>query len=298
MKKNTLKIDTIHQFNCCLGNKTLHPQISIIDLSKATRTNSSAKVNFYTILLIENESNEYIYGRKYYDYSNATMIFLPPGQFLQIDENKPLPPKGWLLAFHPYLICGTTLDLHINNYSFFAYRTDEALHLSLREKNKAIECLNHIEQELQHDIDRYSKILISRYIELLLDYCSRFYERQFITRCETNKSILCKMEVLLNEYFQSDKLENKTLPSSEYCANILCLSPYYFNDLLKFETGKTLDVYFELKRIEIAKKMLLDKDCNVNQVVKKLGFSSIQYFSKLFQKITGTAPNAYRLNQN
>lgn len=298
MKKNTLKIDTVHQCNSCMGNKTLHPLVSVIDLSKANLTDYSIKFNFYTVLLIENECDEYIYGRKYYDYSNATLRFLSPGQSIQLDEKKPLPQKGWLLAFHPHLICNTTLDMHINCYTFFSYLPDEALHLSLREKTKIIECLNNIEQEFQHAIDKHSKILISRHIELLLDYCTRFYERQFITRCEANKEILHKMELLLDEYIQSGKLEGKVLPSAEYCSDILHLSSSYFRDLLKFETGKTIDLHFQLKRMEIAKLMLSGKDSNVSQIARKLGFPNVQYFSRLFQKMTGVAPSEYRVSQN
>lgn len=298
MKKNTLKIDTVHQCNSCMGNKTLHPLVSVIDLSKANLTDYFIKFNFYTVLLIENECDEYIYGRKYYDYSNATLRFLSPGQSIQLDEKKFLPQRGWLLVFHPHLICGTTLDTHIDCDTFFSYLPDEALHLSLREKTKIIECLNNIEQELQHAIDKHSKILISRHIELLLDYCTRFYERQFITRCEANKEILHKMELLLDEYIQSGKLEGKVLPSAEYCSDILHLSSSYFSDLLKFETGKTIDLHFQLKRMEIAKSMLLGKDSNVSQIARKLGFSSVQYFSKLFQKMTGVIPSEYRMSQN
>lgn len=298
IKKNTLKIDTVHQCNSCLGHKTLHPLVSVIDLSKAGSTDYSIKFNFYTILIIENECDEFIYGRKHYDYSNATLIFLSPGQSIQLNKNNPLPKKGRLLAFHPHLICGTTLDMHIDNYTFFFYQTDEALHLSLREKAKIIECLNNIEQELQHAIDRHSKILISRHIELLLDYCTRFYERQFITRCEANKKILSKMELLLDEYIQSGKLENKILPSAEYCSDILCLSPCYFNDLLKFETGKTIDMYFQIKQIEAAKSILSHNDINVSRIARQLGFPSVQYFRKLFQEITGTYPDEYRVSRN
>ena len=296
--KKTLKIDTVHQCNCCFGNKTLHPLVSIIDLSKANQTDYSIKCNFYTILLIENECDEYVYGRKYYDYSNATLVFLSPGQSIHMNEIKPVSRKGWLLAFHPNLLCGTTLDMHIECYTFFAYHPEEALHLSLREKEKAIECLIQIERELQHTIDRHSKTLISRYIELLLDYCSRFYERQFITRCEANKKILCKVDILLDEFIKSGKLESKVLPSAEYCSNILNLSSCYFCDLLKFETGKTVDIYFQLKRMEVAKEMLLSKDNNVDEVAMKLGFPNVQLFNNLFLKMTGVTPGEYRINRN
>lgn len=143
--------------------------------------------------------------------------------------------------------------MNINNYTFFSYQVDESLHLSSREKTKVIECLNQVEQELQHAIDKYSKRLISRSIELLLDYCSRFNERQFITRCEVNKRIMNKTELLLDEYIQSGKLKSGILPLSKYCSGMLCLSSSYFNDLLKFETGKTIEEYVQMKRVEVTK---------------------------------------------
>lgn len=155
-----------------------------------------------------------------------------------------------------------------------------------------------IGDELQHAIDCHSKTLISRYIELLLDYCSRFYERQFITRNEANKVILNKTDILLDEYIQSGGLENSVLPSAEYCSNFLHLSPHYFNDLLLFETGKNIYEYFQQKRLETAKKMLLDKNNTVSIVANKLGYSNVQYFSRLFKKVTGIAPHEYRLSQN
>lgn len=298
MRPKTLKIDTVHQCNCCLGNETLHPLVSAIELSKAHLTDHSIQFNFYTILLIENECTDFIYGRKYYDYSNATLVFLSPGQSIRMDTKKPFPQNGWLLAFHPHLICGTSLGMDIDLYTFFSYSSNEALHLSLREKTKAVECLTSIEQELRHAIDRHSQIIISRYIELLLDHCSRFYERQFITRCEANKKILVKLDLLLDEYIESGKLKNGILPSAEYCAAILQLSPGYFNDLLKFETGKSICEYFQLKRLEASKKMLLDANNTVSMVANKLGYSNVQYFSRLFKKIIGVGPTEYRLVQN
>lgn len=155
-----------------------------------------------------------------------------------------------------------------------------------------------IEKELQHAIDCHSKTLISRYIELLLDYCSRFYDRQFITRNEVNKAILNKMDIALDDYIQSGQLKNGVLPSTKYCADILHLSPRYFSDLLKFETGKKLDEYFQLKRLEVAKEMLLGKGYTVRSVAEKLGYPSVQYFSNLFRKLVGVSPCEYRLSQN
>lgn len=291
MKENILNIATVHQCNCCLGNKTLHPLVSVIDLSKADLQQRTLKFDFYTILLLEEETLDFVYGRRYYDYSNATVVFLTPGQSLRTDEGMMLSQKGWLLAFHPDLIYHTSLGGHIKDYTFFSYQPKESLHLSLREKTKAIECINSIGQELEHAIDCHSKTLISRYIELLLDYCSRFYERQFITRNEANKVILQKTERLLDEYISSGRLKRNVYPTNEFCAGILHLSASYYNDLLEFETGKNLYEYFQLKRMEASKKMLSDKSNTVSMVAEQLGFSNVQYFSSLFKRITGVAQN-------
>lgn len=251
MKEKILNLETVHQCNCCMGNKTLHPLVSAIDLSKANLTERTLKFDFYTILLIEGQAEDFMCGRKYYDYSNATMIFLTPGQSI-----------------------------------------------NMREKTKAIECIYNIEQELKHAIDCHSKTLISRYIELLLDYCSRFYERQFITRNEVNKMILNQTDNFLVEYIEMGQLKSKGLPSMEYCGEIFHLSPHYFNDLLKIETGKSSDEYFQFKRIEAAKKMLLNGKLTVSQISDQLGFPSVQYFSRLFRKMLGISPNEYQLSQN
>lgn len=294
MKAKPLQIDTVHQCNCCLGCQTLHPLVSAIDLSQANLTDPLIRFNFYTILLLENKCTDFIYGRQSHDYSNATLLFLPPGQSVEMDTKKPLPKNGWLLAFHPHLLCGTTLATHIDDYSFFSYSADEALHLSQREMTKATECLSAIEQELRHAIDRHSQTIISRYIELFLDYCSRFYERQFITRCEVNKRLLSQLDTLLDAYIRSGQLAIHPQPSADYCAGKLHLSSRYFTDLLHFETGKSIDLYFQLKRMEVAKELLRDKNNDIVQISRLLGFPSVPYFSKLFKKLTGMTPNEHR----
>ena len=298
MKKKILKIESIHQCNCCLGYKTLHPLVSVIDLSKTGLTQQVIRFDFYTVLLLEGECENFLFGRKYYDYSNATIIFLFPGQPIELNTNNLSSPKNRLLAFHPDLLYDTALGKHINDYTFFRYQPDEALHLSLREKNKALDCFNNIEEELCHTIDYHSKTLITRNIELFLDHCTRFYDRQFITRNEENQGILKKIYRLMNEYIRSGQLQNGRLPSADYCGRLLNISPPYFSDLLKFETGKNIYEYFQLKRLETAKQMLLDKNNTVSQVVKQLGYPSNQYFSHLFKKITGIAPADYRFVQN
>ena len=186
MGDKVLKIGTVHQCNCCLGSKTLHPLVSVIDLSKADLSaHAGIKFDFYTILLSECKCEAYVYGHQYYDFSDGTLICLAPGESISMKEkNKRFPSKGWILAFHPDLICGTPLGLNIDNYTFFSYQPEEALHISLREKQIILEFMDRINQELERCIDRHSKKIVSKYIELLLDYCVRFYERQFITRNE------------------------------------------------------------------------------------------------------------------
>lgn len=298
MKEKILNIETVHECNCCLGCKTLHPLVSVIDLSQANRKQFTIKFDFYTIIMIEGEVEDFLYGRKYCDYSNASLVFLTPGEYIEIGAGELSGGKGWLLAFHPDLLYCTSLHGHINDYSFFYYKPDESLHLSLREKAKVMECLRNTGEELLHAIDCHSKTLISRYIELLLDYCTRFYERQFITREESNKAILCKLERILDAYIESGKLEAGELPDPGYCAGELDLSDAYFNDLIKFETGKTPLEYFQFKRFEIAKRMLLQDGSMPGYVARKLGFSNVRHFSLIFKKITGIPPREYRYSGN
>ena len=294
-----MDIKTVYDCNCRLGCKTLHPQVSIINLENPDLGQDAVKFEFYAILLIEKcDDGCCCCGRKYYDYSNATMVFLSPGEIFKMSEAGVLPDKGWLLAFHPDLLYRTSLRNHIQNYTFFSYRKEEALHLSQRETATITCCLENIEEELQHAIDAHTATILSRHIELMLDYCTRFYERQFITREDKNKNVLKKLDTLLDAYIDSDRLRSAILPSPEYCASELGLSASYFNDLLKFETGKNLDEYFQLKRLDVAKKMLLNAGSTPTYVARQLGYPNVQYFSRLFKAITGTAPNEYRLSRN
>ena len=256
--KDTLDIKSVCECNRRLGCKTLHPQASIINLEHPDLEQETVKFEFYAVLLIEKCTDGCCCcGRKYYDYSNATMVFLKPGEVFRMSEAGVLPDKGWLLAFHPDLLYRTSLKNHIKDYTFFSYDKEEALHLSGRETATITCCLENIEDELHHAIDTHTATILSRHIELMLDYCARFYERQFITREDKNKNVLEELEILLDDYITSGRLRDSLLPTPEYCATKLGLSVSYFNDLLKFETGKTLDGYFQLKRLEVAKKMLL-----------------------------------------
>lgn len=293
--KDILNLDTIHQCNCLFGEKTLHPLVSVIDLSKADgERQRQLKLGFYAVLLVEYPCECFIYGRKEYDFSDGTLLFFSPGE--TIEEKQPLfGNKGWLVTFHPELIKSTSLGLNIENYTFFNYRKEESLHISLREKRCILRCLEDIDTELHWSIDCYSRTLISKHIELLLDYCTRFYTRQFITRCEANKKIIGKVRRMIDDYFMAGRVNFTGLPTAKQCAAQLQLSPAYLQDLLKQETGMTMCEYVQSQRIETAKKWLLEREKTTALIAKELGFSSTQYFIRLFKKITGAAPEEYKM---
>lgn len=300
MGEEILDIKNVYECNRYLGCKTLHPQASVVNLGNPTVSiQSFVRFDFYAILLAEecaDENNSC--GRKYYDYSYATMIFLTPGEIFRMNEAKALPNKGWLLTFHPDLLFRTTLKKHLKDYTFFSYWKEEALHLSQRETRTAICCFENIIEELNRAIDVHTGTILSRHIELLLDYCSRFYERQFITRENRNKMLLEKLDRMLVDYIRSGQLQNGHLPEPTYYADQLKLSTAYFNDLVKFGTGKTFVENFEFKRLDIAKKMLLDMNNTPTLVARQLGFSNVQRFCFLFKKLIGIPPTEYKFSQN
>ena len=208
----------------------------------------------------------------------------------------PSTPCGlpFLVSYHPDLIRGTNLGRNIKEYTFFSYDVNEALHLSERERHTFIDCLMKIEEELQHSIDRMSKRLIATNIELLLNYCLRFYERQFITRQNANRDILNRFEALLDYYFTGDNALQKGLPTVKYCAGELCLSSNYFGDLIKRETGKTALEWIQDKIVGMAKERLLLPSNTISQIAYSLGFQYPQHFTRVFKKVTGMTPNEYR----
>jgi len=193
------KLESVKQFNTERGQETLHPLVSVLDQSKSKSIRAAHYLSeLYIIFLKDLKCAEMKYGRNYYDYDEGTLLFIAPGQVMGFDDTeKVLQPTGWALAFHPDLIHGTSLGRHIKDYSFFSYNVNEALHLSKRERDIAIECFNKIRYELEHAIDKHSKTLIVSNIELFLNYCVRFYDRQFITRDNIHKNALVRFEALL-----------------------------------------------------------------------------------------------------
>ncbi|MDE3213386.1 MAG: AraC family transcriptional regulator [Bacteroidota bacterium] len=291
------RFETINDYNVFNNNETLHPLVSVVDLSKADpRQGSRMYFGFYTIFLKEVKCGDLIYGRHTYDYQEGTLVFLAPGQIAGVNsKGVTYQPKGYALVFHPDLIHGTTLGRHIYEYTFFGYQSNEALHLSERERKIVLDCFTKIEYELSQSIDKHSKKLIVSNIELFLNYCVRFYDRQFITRDKVHRGILERFENLLNSYFETDKPQTSGLPSVGYCASELNLSAGYFGDLIKKETGKTAQEYIQAKLIDVAKERIFDPTKSVSQVAYELGFKYPQHFTRLFKQWVGETPNEYRV---
>ena len=295
--ENVIRFDSVSKYNAFNNQETLHPLISIVDLSKANpRHRHRLYFGLYTIILKEVKCGDLQYGKNYYDYQEGTLVFLAPGQVVGIESTEETyQPLGHALVFHPDLIHGTILGRNINNYTFFSYNSSEALHLSERERGIVMECFSKIEYELQHAIDKHSKTLIVSTIELFLNYCVRFYDRQFITREHVQKGILERLENLLNEYFKSEKPQLDGLPSVAYCAGELNLSANYFGDLVKKDTGRSAQEFIQNKVIDIAKEKIFDMSKSISQVAYDLGFKYPAHFARLFKQKVGKSPNEYRL---
>lgn len=294
-----IQLDTIDKYNKLHGLETLHPLVSVIDLTKATKAVNNIVLNYglYALFLKQGKSCEIKYGRCNYDYQEGTIVSFAPGQVVEVSMiEDEIQPKVYGLIFHPDLIRGTTLGQNIRNYGFFSYAANEALHLSERERGVVIDCLEKIQSELEHSIDKHSRQLISMNIELLLNYCMRFYERQFITREIANRDILQKFERLIDDYFYDNMPQENGLPSVKYFADKIYLSANYFGDLIKKETGKSPQEYIQFKMMELAKNLIAHSDKTMSEIAYSLGFTYPQHFGRLFKKQTGMTPNEYRTN--
>ncbi|WP_224490077.1 helix-turn-helix domain-containing protein [Robertkochia flava] len=294
--KNLIKID-----DYCTGLQleTLHPLVSIVDLSKGkwpgTSDVTSVRYHFYGVFLKQGESCVLKYGRQNYDYQDGTLVFIGPGQVVNISRiDTDYQPSGYALLFHPDFLRGTHLGSIMETYSFFSYDNHEALHISQRERLIVLDCFNKIRIELSQGIDKHSKALILSNIELFLNYCTRFYDRQFITRDNENLSIIQNFENSLKAYLKTGKAKEYGIPSVKYFADQLHLSANYFGDLVKRETGVTAQDYIQMKIIDAAKDMIFDPDLSISEIAYTLGFKYPQHFSRLFKKRVGHTPQEYR----
>jgi AraC-like DNA-binding protein len=281
-----------------LGN-SFHPLVTVLDFSKVTENveeYSKVTTDFYSIMFKNYCKNKMKYGRKAIDFQDGNLICIAPNQTIELDSEVEArdDKMGWGLFFHPDLIRATTLNDKLKDYTFFNYEVSEALHLSDKEKNILIECIQKIQAELQENIDVHSQYIIVSTIELLLNYCSRFYGRQMITRSQTNKSIISQIESVLKHYFAANSIQEHGLPTVKFLADQVHLSPSYLSDVLKKETGKNAQEHIHFHLIEEAKNLLLNSEKNVNEIAYSLGFEYPQYFNKLFKQKTGNTPMEYR----
>lgn len=297
---NFIHLETITEMFKLLPQASVkHPLIAVIDFSKyREQIDSGMKMTSgcYSIMLKNHCVNKIKYGQKSIDFQDGSLICIGPRQVISLDE--PSKDKteinGWGVFFHPDLIRGTSLGQSIKEYSFFSYETNEALHLSDKEKKTLNEVTQKIDLEISENIDKHSQTLIVSNLELLLNYCRRYYDRQFITRKTENSDLVSKIENVLTRYFQSTNLKEEGLPTVKYLADQVHLSSNYLSDLLKRETGMNAQDRIHYYLIEEAKGLLLSSDKTVSELAYTLGFEYPQYFSRLFKSKTGMTPLEYR----
>ncbi len=298
----TFEINTIAQAHQAMGlSAPKHPLVSVaktVDF-RPTVDFRGIKVinNLYEVSLKQLGCGNLTYGKNSYDYEQGTLVFTSPGQITifdgEISTNNET-DNGWTLAFHPDLIRKSSLSDKMSQYSFFSYEVNEALHLSEEELDTIEELLDKIVKEYSQNLDKHSQNLIVSNIELLLDYCTRFYDRQFYTRSNMNLDYVSKFEKLLKRYFEGEDIHESGLPNVQYLATELNFSANYLSDLLKKETGKTAQEHIHLFVIEKAKNKLLNSKTSISEIGYSLGFEYPQHFSNLFKSKTGFSPSEYR----
>lgn len=287
--------NTVQEFNDHLGFETLHPLVSVVRSDKPRKIEESIyHYGLYALFLKENKGCKLSYGRTEYDFDEMTVTSFAPGQTIHVEPNPDVPvPKWTALVFHPDLLSRTQLGRNISRYEFFDYTSNEALHLSCGEIEIFRGVLDMIAQELHRSIDKHSRELIVSNIELLLNYCLRFYDRQFVTREEINHTVVKKFVKLLDEYI-AQQAEKDGLPTVAYFADKCCYSSKYFGELVKTETGRTAKDFINDRVLRRAKKLLDDDAFSITQVSQQLGFEYPQHFVRFFKARTGQTPSEYR----
>ena len=290
-----IDFNTVQQFNDYYGFETLHPLVSVVRFDKAVVVDEcNVRYGLYALFLKENKGCQLSYGRTKYDFDEMTVTSFAPGQTVHVEPNpNVLMPKWTALVFHPDFLARTQLGRQMSRYEFFSYSSNEALHLSKSEIDIFRIVLDMISQELRHAIDKHTRELIVSNIELLLNYCLRFYDRQFITREEINHAVVKKFEVLLRDYL-SQQAESEGIPSVAYFAEKCNLTLGYFGELVKTETGITAQDFIADAIVTRAKELLNDSTFNISQVAYSLGFGYPQHFVRFFKRKTGKTPTEYR----
>jgi len=298
--KEIVQIESISAMHDVFGlSKPQHPLVSVIRFKGANIRPEYHHIRcafgMYCVTHKNDTDGSMKYGRNSYDFQEGSMLFIKPGQILTYDGHQSTDDDpGWALLFHPDLIRRSELGKTIEGYSFFSYDATEALHVSDEEKQSLDELLTKIEKEYQQNIDRHSQNLIIANIKLLLDYCTRYYDRQFYTRTNLNQDVLTKFETLLRHYYANQNQLRSGIPTVSYCGEALNMSSKYLSDLLKKETGKNAKTHIDEFIINKAKNHLLSSTDSVSEIAYALGYEYSQHFSKAFKTKTGMSPGQYR----
>jgi len=295
------KFDSLHDFHRALGFPTpLHPMVSIINLADVSilpeEFSDMVILDYYKIAYKTNIDSKIKYGQNHYDFGAGNLIFTAPNQLFESPDE--IKRSGYVLLFHTDFLLSYPLAKKIKDYGYFSYAANEALHLSDKEKNIIVSIFNIILDELESRIDDFSQDVIVSQIELLLNYCNRFYKRQFITRKAVNNSLLQKLEVILDDYFKAEKTSAHGIPTVQYLAELVNLSPGYLSDMLRSLTGQNAQQHIHNKMIEKAKELLSTTELTVSEIAYHLGFEHPQSFSKLFKTKTKLSPVDFRHSFN
>ena len=291
---NILKVKNVNDYGKYVGCAEQHPLVCVVDYAAVSPVRSSLNdYSVYGIFFHDEAELELAYGRGRYDYKQGTVICVAPGQIGgKEDDGREIELTGWALLFHPDLLHGFPLEKNIKDYSFFDYRINEALHMTYEEQEILVSLMRQIQTELSGKHDELQNAIIIGYIELVLNFCRRFYNRQFMTRKIENSDILVRFDRLLRDYFE-DKLQlTLGMPTVQYCADKLCMSPNYFGDVIKKTTGDTASNHIRRFVIQMAKNGLAAGE-TVSQVSDRLGFEYPQHFSRMFKKQEGIPPSEY-----
>lgn len=300
---NHIAINSISELHRLMGlPKPLHPLISLINMDEVQSYEKTEELhfllNFYGVSLKKNISGKLKYGQNYYDFDEGVLAMTAPKQILSVGSEENYKVSGYWLVFHSDFILNYPLGKVIKDYGFFSYTVNEALHLSDKEEKMLEGIFKNIEQEYQTSIDQFSQDVMVSHLELFLNYCNRFYNRQFLTRKKAGNDLLSKMEELLDEYFKNDKLIESGLPTVQYFAEIMNVSSNYLSDMLRTLTGQSTQQHIHNKLIEKAKETLTTTNLSVSEIAYQLGFEHPQSFSKLFKSKTNLTPIEFRSSFN
>lgn len=289
-----LHVRNVADYSRWLGHADRHPLISVIDYSEVSPIRHSLNnYSVYGIFLRDDDLVDLTYGCGKYDYRKGTLICVAPGQIGGKEDNgERVDIKGWAVLFHPDLLHGSALEKDIRKYSFFDYRINEALHMTGEEHDILVSLMRQMKNELENGRDDFQDSIMTGYLGLILRFCSRFYQRQFMTRKLANTDVLKRFDALLRDYYENGLQMRQGIPGVQYCADKLCMSTNYFGDLIKKMTGDTARDYIRNFVVQQSKNMLAAGK-SVSQTAYDMGFDYPQHFSRMFKNATGMTPKEY-----